>query len=356
MSSTTTPETAAAAVGANEQATKAPVTFTTLPADIRLLIYDWVFYSTTLEAEQDTTPPEPHVQSAAEIEADRVRYKYGDAGNLFLTPDMPVKLNLVCKLLNEEIRQSWHGKVAYSFPSTMAFVDVLSQWSEQKIGSVRHIHVVATPLPLHHINHQPDYYSTHFVKDAPPIFVGLKLDLLTVENIWLAGDGEPVDGWCLEAVWSDVYCLLAGNGWKEFRYLSGALTFSRKRLQDLKVGIADIMAARGETRYWFEIEESRPWYPWQWKREESGAPVKDYYALAHGAELREWDAQHPHYVAPTEPSVQVRAKRGTSEYAQSGEQKTDVLRGLLEGLGWLEMREDGTYLVDDGCDDPTAHL
>lgn len=69
-----------------------------------------------------------------------------------------------------------------------------------------------------------------------------------------------------------------------------------------------------------------------------------------------WEAQHPDYVEPTEESVQVCARRGTGDYVQSGEGRTECIKGLLEQMSWVELREKGRFLVDDGMGDYTAHL
>lgn len=133
---------------------------------------------------------------------------------------MLIQLNIVCKLLNEEIDQSWLGKVTYSFPTTVAFLDVLGLWSEEKISTVRQLHVVAFPLPLYPTD-QNFSYTTHFFDDALPIIPGLRLDLLTVQNIWLKPDGEPLEGWCLDVTYHKISGLLESGGWKEFNYVSG---------------------------------------------------------------------------------------------------------------------------------------
>lgn len=50
---------------------KPAMTFLSLPTDVRLLIYDWVFSSTTLEADQDTTPAEA-VEDAEESAQEQI--------------------------------------------------------------------------------------------------------------------------------------------------------------------------------------------------------------------------------------------------------------------------------------------
>lgn len=206
MSSTTVPHTDSSAQVTGDGAATinySPKTFLDLPKEIRLEIYDWVFYSTTLEADREVgipvamDPPRSGPKARPDIDqeddededdADNEPSSPGRAGSLFLTPIMLEKLNLVCKLMNEDIAQSWHGKVTYWFPCTVAFVDVLSQWSQSKLESVRHIHVLGFPLPLYPADDM-FCYVTHFVNDALPIFPGLRLDVLTVENIWLYPDG-----------------------------------------------------------------------------------------------------------------------------------------------------------------------
>lgn len=328
-------------------ARKSPKTLLDLPSDIRLEIYDWVFFSTTLEAGNNRAPAHDgrHADTAG----------YGPAGPLFQPPIMPEQLNLVCRLLNSEIGRSWHSKVTYYFPSTVAFLDVLCQWSRQKLETVRHVHVCGYPLPLNSISEEHYGYCTHFINDALPILTGLRLDVLTVENVWLEPDGEEIEGWCLDATRDEVSNLLTSCGWKELRYLSGTLGLLVCQLHEIEEKVAKMKKERGDESFTYSIEPVRPRLSGLVSHK-VGGEVVEHDSAEDKAEVAEWESRDSALSRPLEKRVQVRAWRGTERYAQTGEERTEWISNLLEQMSWVELRASGKYLVDDGTEDFCAHL
>lgn len=325
-------------------------TFLDLPKEIRLEIYDWVFSSTTLAAEDTESIP-----TNMDPDDDDSVYEPGEKAEIYSIPVMSEKLNLVCRLLNEEIGQSWHGKVTYWFPCTVAFIDVLSQWSQDRLEAVRHVHICAFPLPLYPIDNRSSY-CTHFIHNALPIFPGLRLDLLTVENIWLEPDGEDLEGWGKGATYHEVRRLLESKGWKELHFLCGTLPFFSSELREIDEEVTSMKKARDEERFAYSITASRPRLCGLTSIDRNGNRTEEDTA-EDKAEVAEWEAQHQEWAVPVEKAIQVWAKRGTEDYAHDGEGRTKWIEGLLEQFSWMELRKHGRrYLVDDGMDDASAHL
>lgn len=312
-----------------------------LPVELRSQIFDLIFESTTLYVDPGWRDED---------------YNF----TLSSPPQLTEKLNLVCHTFNNEIGDSWHKKVTYYFPSTVAFIDVLSQWPEEKIKQIRHAHIVAYPLPIYH--HNATFYTTHFMPDALEMFPGLQLDTLTVENIWLEPNGEPLDGWCIGATAIDITCLLQSKGWKEFRYLSGVLALTPREIRNLDERITNMKAERNEPGFKYRITRHRPQlaglqtvHPHGTAEDENNQDDRD--AIEH------WYKNHPKeppqdqsLPEDTEKEVMVWAKRGTADYVQDGENLDPAIKELLDHKSWIHHRRDGKMLVSDGMDDPSGHL
>ena len=386
-----------------ERATS-PKAFLELPKEIRLEIYDRVFYSTTLCADRKAEAGEgederqkdrvkqgdvrggtkQHPESGNvdlstagkdddgddsgtehdenggdrnatedEGESDAAVY-FGTTDRMFAPPSMPEQLNLVCRRMNEEVGQSWHGKVTYWFPCTVALLDVLGQWSQGKLEAVRHVYVCAFPLPLYPVD-KSDSYCTHFIHDALPILTGLRLDMLTVENIWLEADGEDLEGWGLGATYYEVSQLLLSSGWKELRYVCGTPGFFARELRAIDEAVGAMRQERNEPNYWYAISATRPRLCGLVSHDVNGNRTEQD-SEEDKAEVAEWEATHPDFPTPVERATQVRARRGTEKYAQSGDGRTEWIEGLMRRFTWAEMRQTGKYLVDDGMQDASAHL
>lgn len=319
-----------------------PSTLLGLPVELRSQIFDSIFESTTIYVE-----PAEHDEN----------YNFA----LSSPPKLTEKLNLVCHTFNNEIGDSWHKKVTYYFPNTVAFIDVLSQWPEEKIKQMRHAYIAAYPLPIYHHN-ATFVYTTHFMSDALSMFPGLQLDTLTVENIWLEPNGDPLDGWCLGATTIDIKCLLESKGWKEFRYLSGVLPLIPSEIRKLDERITKMKAERNEPGFEYRITRYRPQLAGLQTVHPDGT-VEEQDERNDRDEVEQWYKTHPEEPTQgqslpedTEKEVMVWAKRGTADYVQDGENIDPAIKELLDHKSWVQHRRDGGMLVDDGMDDPSAHL
>lgn len=324
--------------------------------DIRLEIYDWVFYSTTLSAKDtdrfDVVPVPP--PGGVDLDDDWPCSARTEV-DIYRCPVMDTQLNLVCRLLDNEIGHSWHSKVEYSFYCSVAFIDVLSQWPEWKVTALRYAHIEGYPIPLYRID-QAWGYTTHFVHDIFSIFPTLRLDTLTVENVWLCPDGEEMEGWCLGATLAELHGLLASEGWKTLKYLSGTLGLLSRQVRELDEAVVAMRKARGEDKFTYRLQDLRPRLCGISSSDGQGNRV-DEDTDEDKAEVAQWEAEHPEpRDEPTVKEVQMLAMRGTEDFESKVDDRSNMLKGLLEKLSWIEVRKAGRFLVEDGTEDPGAHL
>jgi len=233
-------------------------------------------------------------------------------------------------------------------------MDVLGQWPQGKVETIRHAYIVGFPFLLK--NPTESGSTTHFVYHAPTIFPGLKLDMLTVEDIWLSPAGELDDEWpgSIPPPYRQVSRLLRGTGWKELNYVSGRLSFSSEEKAELEKDIGDKKKERNEPGFEYSLSElmARP-HPIDYLIEDSGLVTCDKrLTQAQKDENAAWELLNPQATVTRE--VQVRAKRGIDLYAQDCQQRSHPLSELLRQMTWIEARKSNKYLSDDVTLDPWA--
>ncbi|KAK4621233.1 hypothetical protein CLAFUW4_06748 [Fulvia fulva] len=349
-------------------ATTAPNTLLGLASELRLAIFEQVFRSITIDIERGEQRVERTVTTLdREDDEDGPQISIAESAKRGLsplpsTPHSVINLKLVNRTFAKEIGDKWHQQVTYHFPSTVAFIDVLSQWPKEKISSLRHVHVCDTPLPLYPID-QPGCYHTHDFSAAPPLFPGLALDTLTVENIWLEPNGKPLDGWCLSATYHALMDLVDTSGWRHFHYQSGILGLKPNQLRDIENKIAELKAERGEDDFTYSFRPLRPQLEGLDTLSVDGT-ITSSDTEEERAQISEWYAEHPE-VEPqgafpsdvVEKGIAFRASRGSrAKYIETGERLGPVLKGLMEVMTWSQSRATDEYLVDDGLDNATGHL
>ena len=148
-------------------------------------------------------------------------------------------LKLVSRAFAREIGDSCHSQVTYHFPSTVSFIDIQSRWPQEKVESLRYVHLFDTPVPLYPMD-RLDCYTTHGFNSALALFPGRKLDTLTVESIRLHPNGEGVDGWCLGAAYHALENLVSTRGWKHLYCCSGILGLEPAQRQAIEDDIAKL--------------------------------------------------------------------------------------------------------------------
>ena len=321
-----------------------------LPAELRLDIYTWLFRSLVVEVERG--PKRPHRRRGTSPQP--------------ASPREVAALRLVCKEIYGEVGDiSWHPLVTYRFPSTVAFMDVLSQWPQEKVRSLRSVHVVDTPMAVLPLQ-SSGFFVTHNFNEALAWFPGLKLDLLTVENIWLHPSGEPLDGQCLMATSGTLKRLLTTSGWKRVQYLSGVLGLSPTQMKQLDAVVENYRIENQEPDFQYQLGRVRPLVHSRENlldRSEGPEDVEETYK-----HVRQWYDEHPEERRPshesdyleevTTKSIVMWAERGhKASYAQDGEALSATLEALKAEEGtWEEIREGDDLIVDDGVDDPISHL
>lgn len=328
-----------------------------LPKELRMEMYDWVVYSSHVEIERVYRLNQAGDNSEDDGDNDSAGYggippgrRHGTRPSTALarlpgTPRDIAALKLTCRQLNQEVPDDWHSKVTYYFPSTVAFLDILSQWPEEKIRSLRYAHVVDTPLPLYPHSYAGAYATAAF-HDALPAFPGLQLDALTVENIWLKADGREKDSWCMEAVNGAVQELLLSSGWKHLHYLSGILGLAPSQQRQLHKMIQDCRWAKSEPDFTFGYGHVRPQLNWRfWNREDKHDT--DYGDLQE--EVKLWYQNHPEegqpdgYPEVEKLHVALWATRGANvDYTQDGAWTYwgGTLKDLMDNVGWLQVSQD----------------
>ena len=287
-----------------------------LPSELRLEIFDWVFRSTILYTERN-----PWIEFT----------KPNDS----IPPKMSHQLNLVCRIFDQEIGTSWHPRVTYYFPSTVAFIDVLAQWTTKSVHALRHVIVKATPVPLDLTGNQR--YDPLFLTDAVRIlaykpflrhsatcdvltmgqlffFPGLQLDTLTVESLWAealerqilvkdismqypraseqVGEEEIARLITSNAVYNDLLSLLTSGRWRELQYIAEPLELRIEQLRALEQTAERIKADPNEKTFRYSIDGILPNHgPKLIRNRDNSYTRAD--EPEDGEELAQWLTDHP---------------------------------------------------------------
>ena len=287
-------------------------------------------------------------------------------------------LLFTCRQIYHEAKPLFVPSVSFHFRSPTAMLDVLTTLSQQQIQEIRHIRVKAFPFSLYPVDDDEDlhYYITYHFSDVLPLFPGLQLDRLEVENCF---HDEVGDGWGDGlgdggediATYSDIKRLLKNDGWKELRFItpktgfmSGDWDKSNLRVEQL-VGWNDYLKHRDG--------------------EESSAYVKMFVANVprlRGAtddpSTRTSYSAIPGYIDSNGPrpcahrtgvdpetsdevkdliqrEVLVVARRGKhASYVQDGSKLQPEIQKLFAKMSWQEVKNSRFYV--DTESDPVAHL
>ena len=342
---------------ATQHTTKTTPTLDGLPAELRLWIFDLFFRSTVL-----------HVRHSEVVAGDGRRARTGNIRLMSAPPQPYEKLNLVCRKFNDEIGTSWHSKVTYHFPSTLSFLDVLSQWPARKISEFKNAVLVGTPILLPREWEEGGAYNTsYFVPDILDMAIGLALDTLTVENIWIEPTAETRDPETRLFIYKDIYKLLMSRGWKELRYVSSILGFHPRAIRRLEKRVQRLRHERDERDFelTFNMQHIRPIAIRH--GEHAGCPCTFKTASLiqdtdkDVMEVEQWWADHPakrdeqlarDWRRP-KMAVAVSARRGANaDYMQDSNSLLDDIRRMLGSANWTELRQTPGCFLDDGVDFP----
>jgi hypothetical protein len=264
--------------------------------------------------------------------------------------------------LHDEAKLLMARNISLHFKHTEAMVDCLTSLSASEIQNIRHIRLKAFPVPLFPKG-EPGYPTTFSMPDMLPIFQGLKLDSLMVEDCY--HDEGVNDGWGDMGTYYTIERLLESDGWKELHFTSPTTEFLSSENDSRNTRVA-------QPAGWDKLLKGRD-------GEESGAEVKMYLAaepnVAGAAEVPQtrmiYDAvpgQIPpdsvmrvkspadggYGVRDVAREVLVVAKRGrNASYLQNGSALHKDIKDLVSTMSWLEIKE---KKYTPPYDDPCAHL
>ena len=240
--------------------------------------------------------------------------------------------------------------------TTEQFMDLLCSTPPSELASLRRLHMAAYPLPLWSSD-ESGGYVTHDLEDLLPLFPGLALDHLEVEDAF-HGPEVAEDGWGHNATYNLLGSMIKrSRGWKELEYRSQSDTW-------LEPVVFTTSTPEGEG----EDVHGRDPQPETWDRliksrdgEHSGAGVEMWYKPA--GEDSDWEKVVDGYQPNTadhevRPAIQVRVRRGEgADYKQDGKIYDDRddfrLDKIFKEKSWAEIKK---TLLLDGMDDPCAHL
>lgn len=252
--------------------------------------------------------------------------------------------------------------------TTEHFIDYLTSLIPATLAQLRHISLRDVPFPVY-----PDdddaCYVTHLFPSLLPLFPGLRLDTLIIEDAFHGEDADE-DGWGHNATYESLQDMVKeGKGWRELILRSTSDVW-------LEPVVFKLRAADGTVTL---ETHGRSKQPEAWDRlikerdgPESGAKVEMWSCKADGlwekvegaynaeeedeAEQDDSDAE-----GPARPSIEVRVRRGKeAQYAQDGIVAHESapfrkLREMLEMLGWKEIKARRLF-IPGAEEDPSAHL
>ncbi|KAI4191147.1 MAG: hypothetical protein L6R41_000284 [Letrouitia leprolyta] len=271
------------------------------------------------------------------------------------------------QLYNEAKPLYWQN-THFEFPGTKQLLDFLTGIDYTTLTQLRHISVHGYPLPVYpnpDNPNSPPYYTTYFFEYILPLFPGLQLSMLRIQDPW-HGRGVDEDPWGHDAAYSSIKTFIQSQGFKELTYIVTHDRFMKPTiLRCIDDGITSI-----------EISERHP-QPSTWdamiKARDGatpGAGVKMYRVLDDGNRRLplETEFERVHTMSEEENlrlseeqnegiiEVTIR-RRMDADHVQRGEHISEYsqrLSRLFQELTWKQILEKGLYV--DPEDDATAHL
>ncbi|KAH6633373.1 hypothetical protein C7974DRAFT_423727 [Boeremia exigua] len=172
----------------------------TIPAELRELIYGFLFSSYTIvHGHRASSKPIP--------------------GN---TSPPRAALLLTCRQIHEEAWRHLPLNCTLHFRGTEDFLETLLSVDQSVVTRLRRIRVRAFPFPLY-ADDRPEYYPTYYFANALSLLPGLALDELEVYDCW-HGYGLG-DGWRDLTTYMDIEALLKSDAWKRLTYITPCTDF-----------------------------------------------------------------------------------------------------------------------------------
>lgn len=361
-------------------------TLLTIPVELRELILKALFRSTTVyhgfeychdeaserissEPLEDATAENTHSESCEEMAPESASVECSDKSTSDDVDTKPpnhvftqnTSILRTCRQLYNEAGPLLTPNILLHFASTATMLDTMTTLPPSTIESLRYMRLKSYPFPLRCDDH---YYTTFNMSSTLPMFPGLQLDVLTVEDCF--HDPGVNDGWGDCGTYYDIGSLLREDGWKELHYITPTTEFMTSQNDAYKDRVA-------QPTGWNKMLREKD-------GETSGAGVRMYIAnqkslagLAEDPFTRSlWEAVPGHLLPPPPPpdlgsfeggwgnwvdsrEVVIVAKRGAgAKHIQDGRSMRDKIKRLLDQMSWAELKKSGKYIPPE--DDACAHL
>lgn len=166
-------------------------------------------------------------------------------------PRKPVSDNLAilrsCRLVKEEIGDSWINQLLWIFQTTVGMLDTLITFPPEILSKLRHMHVFGDTVEICEDHQHRVYYR---LASLFRFFPGLRLDTLTVLSLRSSrANHETLDSLVSE-----------GCGWKQLRYISNdseMLTFTRKPYPRNASQEEKKLQGKSQPAHWQSVLEDR---------------------------------------------------------------------------------------------------
>lgn len=177
-----------------------PPNLLTIPAELRELIYGFLFSSYTI----------------------RRGFTQATSTSDKLESSHRLALLLTCRQVFAEAWRHLPLNCTLHFRGTENLLETMLSVDQCVITRVRHIRLRAFPFPLY-ASGTPEYYPIYYAANALTLLPGLNLDTLVVEDCWHNfGMG---DGWRDVTTYFDIESLLKCDAWKELTYITPCTDF-----------------------------------------------------------------------------------------------------------------------------------
>ncbi|KAL1968329.1 hypothetical protein VTN77DRAFT_1858 [Rasamsonia byssochlamydoides] len=290
-----------------------------LPAELRLMIFEFLFLSITVRIGFERNTPSTHTSILS-----------------------------TCRLINNEAAPLLAKNIVLHFGSTAAMLDVLTTLPLPLISQLRRLRVKAFPVPL---RLRGVLCPTFYLHEVLPILSNLRLDLLVVEDCYHdPGVNHDIAD---VATCFEIHGLINTNGWKELHFVSPTTEFIVSRTC---YDLCDQHHVR-QLQGWDALLKARD-------GQDSGASVKMYVAKqpgVQGATARPETREEFNVVSlisnlpdgSDTREVLVVAKRGDkADFAV--DRSNSRLRRALGKRTWQKVREKGLYINPES--DPCSYL
>lgn len=323
----------------SEAKKKPSATWYSLPKELKDDILDRVLHATTVQVRRG----EVYNVYDVRIETNTIMSR------LPALPDEVASLKLACRDFAQCIGDKWHPKVTYRFPTTVSLVDILSQWSDEQIRSVRYIRVCDTPLNVRVFGYNG--YMGKSLRSVIAMFPGLQLHTLSIENMKLLPSGEGTMPDYVFTYLDIVPCFLSSKGWKNLEYISGILPFLPSQQAFIENRVEKHSEEMDEADFDVKIlGRMRPqmcdllldWDPSSF--------------VDRATEMKKWYAEHPDEGQPddfpreTSKKVTVMMRRGDkAQYMGDGQGLGALFAGFRtwdQDMTWEQMRQMNDYIID----------